>query len=108
MMEDKDSTLVIAYKDQTVQPVVFIYTFNKKGRCWSEKIIAGCDSCFTKYLYGVLDQKKYGWKKINENQYVSNYVDRMMLEFPPENKDFSYVILRTAWTKELYRLLTGH
>lgn len=107
MVEDMDSAFVIAYKDQSLQPVVFIYGFNKKGKCWSEKVIARCDSCFTKYLQGVLDQEKYGWKKINENQYVSKYSYRLMLEFPPENKDFSYVILRTDWTKELYRTLTN-
>ena len=107
-LTDKDSVLVYSYQDARAKPVDFIYGFDKEGKCWSEKVMAGCDSCFNKYLRAVLDQKKYEWKKINENQYVSRYADRRMLEFPPDTKNFMYTILRTDWNKEMYQLLTGN
>ncbi|HEV7780668.1 MAG TPA: hypothetical protein VGO58_05355 [Chitinophagaceae bacterium] len=107
-LSDNDSTLVFSYKEGKVQPVDFIYGFNKAGKCRSEKTIARCDSCFKKFLTAALGQKKYGWKKINENQYISKYSAQMMIELPANETDFSYSILHTEWTKELYESLKGN
>jgi hypothetical protein len=107
-LTDNDSLLTFSIKAGKTLPADFIYGFNKNGKCQMEKVIAGCDSCFNKFLKNVLSQKKYDWKKINENQYVSKYNTRMMIELPPENKDFSYTILKTDWNKNMYKLLTGN
>lgn len=107
-LTDNDSLLIFSIKAGKTLPADFIYGFNKLGKCQSEKVIAGCDSCFNKFLKNVLYQKKYDWKKINENQYVSKYAARMMIELPPENKDFSYTILKTDWNKNMYKLLKGN
>ncbi len=107
-LTDNDSSLVFSIKDKKVLPTDFIYSFNKAGKCQSEKIIAGCEACYQKYLKAVLTEKKYEWKKINENQYVSKYAARMMIELPTDNKDYHYTILKTEWTKELYDMLTGN
>src|SRR5688572_4598172 len=61
-LHDNDSTVVFSYKAGKVQPVDFIYGFSKAGKCWSEKVLAGCDSCYKKYLAAVLAEKKYEWK----------------------------------------------
>ncbi|MDZ4794900.1 MAG: hypothetical protein SGI83_11530 [Bacteroidota bacterium] len=106
-LTDNDTSLLYSIKAGKTLPADFIYGFNSSGKCRSERIIAHCDSCYNKFLKGVLDQKKYDWKKINENQYVSNYYNRLMIELPAENKDFMYTILRTDWTKELYSILSG-
>ena len=106
-LSDKGSTLLLSVKAGKVSPADFIYGFDKSGKCQSEKIIAGCDSCYNKFLQAALAIKKYGWKKINENQYVSKYTSRMMIELPAENKELTYTILRTEWTKEAYNMLTG-
>lgn len=108
ILADNDSVLVYSYKDASLQPVDFIYGFDARGNCNMEKVKAGCDSCFRKYLQQVLQQKKFGWRKVNENQYVSNFPDRLLLEIPPENKDFSYTILRTEWTREVYNMLLAN
>ncbi len=107
-LTDNDSVLLYSIKAGKTLPADFIYTFNRSGKCQSEKVIASCDSCFNKFLKKTLDQKLYEWKKINENQYVSKYAARRMIELLPANKDLSYTILRTDWNKELYRMLTGN
>ena len=108
VITDNDSLVVYSIKSKDAYPADFIYSFNKSGRCQSEKVITRCDSCFTRYLAATLAEKKYGWKKINENQYVSGYTYRMMIELPAESKELFYTILRTEWTKELYDMLTGN
>jgi hypothetical protein len=107
-LTDDDSVLHYSIKAGKTLPADFIYGFTKSGKCQSEKIIALCDSCFNKFLKHVLSQKKYDWKKINENQYVSKYAARIMIELPPENTDFYYTILKTDWNKNMYKLLTGN
>ena len=107
-LTDNDSVLLYSIKPGKVLPADFIYGFNKSRKCQWEKIIAGCDSCFNKFLKAVLDKKRYEWKKINENQYVSKYASRMMIELPADNKDFSYTILKTGWNKYLYKQLSGN
>jgi hypothetical protein len=107
IISEADSATMLSIKGPKTLPADFIYRFDKAGKCKSEKVIAGCDSCFTKYFQALLNLKKYDWKKINENQYVSNFAARMLIELPADNKDFSYIILRTDWTKEMYNLLTG-
>lgn len=106
-ISETDTAMVLSIKDLKTLPADFIYRFDKTGKCKSEKIMAGCDSCFTKYLQAALDRKKYGWKKINENQYVSSFAARILIELPADDKDFSFIILRTEWTKQMYDLLTG-
>lgn len=88
-LTDNDSVLLNSAKPGKFFPVDFIYSFNRSGKCQSEKVIAGCDSFFNKYLQAVLGQKKYEWKKINENQYLSKYITRMMIELPAETNNFS-------------------
>lgn len=83
----------------------FIYNFGPDGKCRMEKVKASCDSCFRKYLQKALDNKKFEWKKINENQYISRYASRMMIELPPEANNYSFVILHAEWNRKLYKLL---
>ncbi len=108
VMNDNDSTIVYSYKDDKAQPVDFIYGFDKHASCWWEKVSASCDSCFRKYLADVLAQKKYEWKKINENQYISRYADHLLIELPGLSNDYSYTILHTEWTREVYDMLKGN
>lgn len=87
------------------QSVQHIYSFDKTGKCRSEQVITNCDSCLAKLLNKVLAQTQYNWKKINENQYVSDFSSALLIELPAENKDHSITILRMDWSKELYDLL---
>jgi uncharacterized protein YxeA len=100
-----DSTITLNISGTGTQPGTFVYHFNKEGKCFIETFQANCDSCRAKYLKGILDRKQYQWRKINENQYVSAFQHKMLLELAADEKDYSLIILYTEWTKELYKLL---
>lgn len=102
-----DSTVICSVKAGKSSPADFIYSFNKSGKCTAEKIMASCDSCFTKYLQQLLANKRFEWKKINENQYISKYTAYRVIELPGDTKEFSYTILKTDWNRETYKLLSG-
>jgi hypothetical protein len=82
-----------------------IYVFDEKGLCLTETTITRCDSCHDGYLKAVLGKKKYNWKKINENQYISRFEDNLMIELFPEGEIRSFSVLRADFTRELYDLL---
>ena len=73
-----------------------------------EKVIVFCDSCLGKYLQPVLDRKGYKWIKLNENQYVSEFERKLLLELPLGESDRSFIILRAGWTKKQYELMVGN
>lgn len=116
-----EAALKKAYPGTTSQPSVYprkdsilvrvnnltqqIYVFDEKGLCLTETTITRCDSCHDGYLKVVLDKKKYNWKKINENQYISRFEDNLMIELFPEGEIRSFSVLRTDFTRELYDLL---
>jgi hypothetical protein len=102
-----DSSVVMNVSGPGVQPVTFIYLFDADGKCMTERTIANCDSCQNKYLQYALVQKKYKWKKINENQYVSSYKKKRMIELPADNTDKSMTVIRITWTKKIYNMLAG-
>ena len=102
---ETDSSLVMTAIDKSW---VIVYGFDEAGQCQSERIQAGCDACFSRLLKDVLSYKKYHWKKVNENQYISDFDSKRMIELPVDEADKVIVILRTNWTKELYRLLVGN
>ncbi|MGQ0737766.1 MAG: hypothetical protein ACT4OJ_01785 [Bacteroidota bacterium] len=106
VLTETDSTLVLAVNDPAAQPASFIYGFDKTtGQCNYQRTVARCDSCYKKYLNNLLGQENYDWKKINENQYVSRFADRLLLELPVEANDYSFALFKTQWTRELYDLL---
>jgi len=70
---ETDSSILYSIKPGKTLPGNFLYSFDRKGICIAEKVMAACDSCLVKYLQKVLAYSKFGWRKINENQYVSNY-----------------------------------
>ena len=102
-----DTAIILNVKGSPSLPADFIYKFNKEGKCISEKTIAYCDSCYNKFLKAALNNKKYGWKKINGNQYVSNFASQMLIELPVNETDLSFIILKTAWNREMYKMLKG-
>lgn len=103
-----DTSLVYHYQDAASGPVDRIYSFDKTSKCISEKSVAGCENCYVHLLQSVLEQKKYEWKKLNENQYISKYSESLMLELPHENNEFTFTVFKIELNKELYKVLTGN
>lgn len=105
-LNETDTSLVLNIPGTTTQQATFVYFFDKQGKCRLQKTIANCDSCINKYLQEALGQDKYKWRKINENQYISSFEDKLMIETPADGKEFSFMILRTDWSKILYDMIT--
>lgn len=105
-VQETDSTLILQVNEAgQVRQTVFGFDA-VSGKCSSEKLIASGKKEVNKLLRDLLIQKSFGWKKLNENQYVSKFSSQMLIELPLEENDFSFMIFRTKWTKELYDLLT--
>lgn len=102
---ESDTSLMMTLNYNNQKQVLFSYFFNGTGKCTEEKVTAGCDSCINSYLNKVLSQKKYKWKKINENQYVSSFSKALMIELPADGKEFSFSLLHTTLSKKLYKFL---
>lgn len=106
-LEQTDSSIHLSVPGPTSQPADFYYYFDKTGKCVSQKTITYCDSCFSKFLQTLLQQEKYNWKKINENQYISGYSQGLLIELPAEEKQYWFLLMKVDWSRELYKLLTG-
>lgn len=104
-LTESETALTLTVTDGNKQ-VSHVFTFNADGKCKAEKIIADCDSCLKEELNQVLEQENYEWKKINENQYISKFSAKLLIELPPASKEFYFTILRAEWTKEMYDILT--
>jgi hypothetical protein len=102
---DSDTLLKMTVITPGQKNILFSFGFNNVGNCNVEKVTAYSDTSFTFYLNKVLLQQKFKWKKINENQYVSSFSKALMIELPADEKEFSFSILKTSFSKKLYKFL---
>ncbi len=105
VLAQTDSSISVTVKGTDGNPVSYIYRFDRSGKCISERVMTACESCYKDLLQAQLKRKQYEWKKINENQYVSKFEDRMTIELPVEKSEYYFTILSTNWTRTLYDLL---
>lgn len=105
-LSETDSSLVLTVPGEASQQADFIYFFDKEGKCRLQKTIAYCNTCIDKYLQDALKQDKYKWRKINENQYISSFEEKLMIELPADGKEFSFMVIRTDWSKIIYDMLS--
>jgi hypothetical protein len=107
-LQETDSTVILRLTEAG-QERQTVYGFDAvSGKCSWEKQIASGKMEYNKLLQELLSQKSFGWKKLNENQYVSKFSSQMLIELPQDENDYSFIIFRTNWTKELYDLLTSN
>lgn len=99
--------LIYTIKGPGKEKTEFIYSFDSLGKCEKEKIISNCDTCVFSKLQRILNIELYKWKKINENQYVSRFEDRLMIELSVNKQEHSFYIHRMKWTQLLYDILLG-
>ncbi|MEI9810789.1 MAG: hypothetical protein WDO16_24575 [Bacteroidota bacterium] len=105
LLTETDTSLHYSVRDIKMSAADFIYLFDKKNKCNAEIVIAGCDSCFTKYLQKAVTQQNTGWKKLKENMYISKFSKKMLLEIPANNTPHSFIIRRMKWDKQIYQTL---
>lgn len=106
-IKDKKDELIYTSGGPGDQQTEIIYSFDSLGKCIREKVIASCDTCIYVKLQSILSIQSYKWKKINENQYVSRFEDRLMIELSVNKQEHSFYIHRMEWTQLLYDILLG-
>jgi hypothetical protein len=99
-------TMSIAGFTGTAAPLRLHLKFDSSKQCNLEIWYFNSQSDLNTYLQQVLGDPKWGWKKLNENQYISDFAHQRTLEVPPENSAWQFSVIRSAWTRALYELLT--
>ena len=106
-VSETDSTLTTIKKAANKNKEEALLEFDKTGKCRSELRIFNCDQCFKKELETLLGLEKYKWEKLKENQYISKFEEKLLIELPTENKTNTIRIIRTDWNKVLYDIMKG-
>ncbi|HEX4877158.1 MAG TPA: hypothetical protein VFV31_10835 [Chitinophagaceae bacterium] len=105
---EKGKELILTEKKAGKDFIRHEFSFDSLGNCSKEKVIASSEALMQEKLSPLLAQSEFAWKKINENQYISKFEDRLMIELSPEKGDYSFSILRMGWTKVLYDILIAN
>ncbi len=100
-----DSILILSTSPDHQTNINFTCHFSPGGKCRIESYSSVCNSCYRDLLAMTLGQKKYRWKKINGNQYISKYRSRLLLETDPDPGKNSFRIIQTSWTRKIYKML---
>lgn len=74
-----DTTLSYLVRDKSVQNLDLILYFDNKNRCYKERKVLTCDSCYQQFLNNILADKYYRWTKINDTTYYSRFPYRIIL-----------------------------
>lgn len=102
---ETDSTLLMKLRGAGAIEADHTYSFDKSGKCSAEKTVTWCDSCLEKLLQPVLAEKKYQWKKINMNQYVSEFSSAVFVEIQVTGNTYSFTVFRLNLNRKMYRFL---
>ena len=102
---ETDSTLEVKISGKNVIDADYTYKFDLSGKCISQKTITRCDSCHQALLQSVLDLKKYKWRKLNQNQYVSKFSKKVLLEIQELDQTFWFMIFKIKLRRKMYRSL---
>ena len=106
MLRQQKKELSLVTSNDKGQAVKYTYLFDDStGLCFQQIVQSSCQSCYQQILNELVSQKDYEWKRINESQYVSRFSDYLMIEMQETEKDFSFTLIKTAWTRELYDLM---
>jgi hypothetical protein len=104
IISETDSSLAIKIKNKIADSTDHIFIFDKTGKCSSEKTVSKCDSCLQKLLQKILAQKKYGWKKMNMNQYIADFSAGVFLETQAKDDSYWFTIFRIKLSRKMYDL----
>ncbi len=102
---ETDSTLLMTVRGTGATEADHIYSFDKSGKCSTQKTITWCDSCLEKLLQPLIAEKKYQWKKINMNQYVSEFSAGVFIEIQMMGDTYYFTVFRLNLNKKMYNFL---
>lgn len=80
--------------------------FDSTGKCILEKNSTRCGDCQQTLLASVLRKKKYKWKSINNNQYLSKFSAGLLLEVQYYSETYFITFLPSGIDLPTYQSLT--
>jgi hypothetical protein len=104
--EETDSTLICYVIDSAgADAGKFTYSFKKNNRCYKETAEGNCEPCFTKLFNDATLAKRYKWKKISDNLYLSKPLWNLTLIRSDEEQSFSYTIVKDYFSRTAHTRL---
>ena len=103
-IQQTDSTITCFVRDPKVQDLTIQFHFGQNDKCEKERYIFSCDSCYTKFLNGVLNNGRYHWTKVNENTYFSKFPYRLILLLELKGL-LAYTIERNRLSRRDYKTI---
>lgn len=97
-----DSSLVMEIEEPGIARVDFTYLFSEKGKCRTEIIESGCDSCFQKHVAYVLKDGSRTWKQLGDHTYISEYSRKVMMVLSQKEQQQRATIYRVNWNRKEY------
>lgn len=104
-IREQPYSMELQVRDTAFYETSFFYDFDKKGRCYRERKVTTCDSCYRKYRNDLLAKEKYEWTPLNDTVYVSRYAKNRRLELHPASHTVEFFKVR--WTKNEYAQLVA-
>lgn len=113
LSSDKESADAITETDSTITLKINHagidlekqYRFDKNNQCIIEQLSSTSEKEYQDKLKSALHKKKYGWKSLNLNQFISKFSKNILLEVQMINGIYSIIFIKTNMDKELYNLL---
>lgn len=104
-LEEGKDFVAMHVNDSNWYRTSFYYDFDKSGKCYRERVITYCDTCFRKYRNQKLDLKKIDWIKVTDSFYVSKYSQQRTLELHSDREQRFIEFKKVEWTRSDYDYL---
>ncbi|MDF2192868.1 hypothetical protein [Paraflavitalea sp. CAU 1676] len=101
-IEQGEHTVAMHIDDSSWYRTSFYYDFNKKGKCFRERVTTYCDTCFRKYRGDRLDKKRFDWIKVTDSLYVSKFSKQRMLETHQNGEERTIELTKIEWNQSEY------
>ena len=75
-------------------------------KCNDQKIKFECDECMQNWINDILSIKKYKWKQLDKNRYIS--APEFLIEFHFDTSKLSIQFLKSTLSREEYKKLYKH
>lgn len=98
---DLDSALKLRIAITHSEDLVFTYYFDS-DRKFNAYNYSGCDTCVKGYLNNILNNKKSGWRRLNDSTYYSKYSEHLMIEIDNRSNSLSFSVKRISIPKSIY------
>ncbi len=102
IITETDTSITFLIRDTSVQNLDLILKFDAQGKCYEELRTLSCDSCYDKILTQTLNEKIWGWEKIDSKTYFSKFSKRLSLSLQEGNAR-SFIIRRIFLSRKKYK-----